>query len=107
MTDQPLEVLAEETGDERQRQENRGEDRELLDGGVLPDTDLRLSTEITAKLASSTVLSRSRCAATSSEARTRSSSTSTRYGRSSGGAMVRLTVVRYLHPGRGLPAASR
>ena len=51
------------------------------------------ATEITAKLASSTVLSRSRCAATSSWARTRSSSTSTRYGRSSGDAMVRLTVV--------------
>src|SRR5271169_2070886 len=42
VSDQPLEVLAEETGDERQRQENRGQDRELLDGAVLPDTDLRL-----------------------------------------------------------------
>ena len=36
------EVLAEEAGDEGQRQEDRGQDRELLDGGVLPDADLGL-----------------------------------------------------------------
>ena len=37
MVNQPAEVLAEETGDEGQRQEDRREHRELLDGGVLPD----------------------------------------------------------------------
>src|SRR5262249_62190932 len=37
--DQPAEVLAEEAGDERQRQEDCRQDRELLDGGVLPDAD--------------------------------------------------------------------
>src|ERR1700754_1068652 len=42
MPDQPAEVLAEEGGDEGQWQEDRREDRELLDGGVLLDADLRL-----------------------------------------------------------------
>jgi len=35
----PLEVLAEEAGDERQRQEDRRQDRELLHGSVLLDVD--------------------------------------------------------------------
>ena len=40
--DQPAEVLAEEAGDEGERQEDRGQDRELFHGGVLPDADLGL-----------------------------------------------------------------
>src|SRR5262249_8326903 len=40
--DQPGEVLPEEPGDERQRQENGGQDSELFDGGVLPEADLGL-----------------------------------------------------------------
>src|SRR5215469_1900923 len=39
VVNQPAEVLAEETGDEGQRQEDRREHGELLDGGVLPDAD--------------------------------------------------------------------
>src|SRR5215831_15171470 len=42
VVNQPAEVLAEETRDEGQRQEDRREHRELLDGGVLPDADPRL-----------------------------------------------------------------
>src|SRR6516165_838861 len=39
VVDQPAEVLAEEAGDEGQRQEDRRQNRELLDGGVLLDAD--------------------------------------------------------------------
>src|SRR5215468_1485738 len=42
MPDQPSEILAEEAGDECERQEDRGQDRELLDAEVLLDADLRL-----------------------------------------------------------------
>src|SRR6516162_8285304 len=76
--DQPGEVLPEETGDEGQRQE---------DGARIVSCSMvvfcrRLtfvcSTEITAMLASSTVPSRSRCAATSSLTSSRWSLTSRR-----------------------------
>src|SRR5215469_16888448 len=40
--DQPAEVLPEEAGDEGERQEDRGQDSELLDGGVLLDADVGL-----------------------------------------------------------------
>ena len=42
MPDQPAEVLAEEPRHEGEREEHRGQDRQLLDGGVLPHADLRL-----------------------------------------------------------------
>ena len=38
----PAEDLAEEAGDERQRQEDRRQDRELLDGAVLVETGIGL-----------------------------------------------------------------
>ena len=75
---QPLEVLAEEPGDEGQREEHRREDRQPLHGGALPDRTSVCSTEMTAMLASRTVASRSRCAETSSLTSSRWSWTSRR-----------------------------
>ncbi len=42
MVDQPAEVLAEEAGHEGKRQEDRGQNRQLFDGGVLVDADFGL-----------------------------------------------------------------
>ena len=65
-SDEPAEILAEEAGDERQRQEDRGQDRSCSMVEFCRTLTFVCSTEITAMLACSTVPSRSRCAATSS-----------------------------------------